>query len=47
MVGAQDGPKVVGPLKLKLSGGLVYVVYAVGTLANGTFDLLVQAIPIP
>jgi hypothetical protein len=44
---AQDGPKVLGPLKLKLTGGLVYVVYAVGTFANGTFDLLVQAIPIP
>ena len=44
MFGAQDGPKVVGPLKL--SGGLVYVVYAVGTLANETFDLLVQAISI-
>lgn len=45
--GAQDGPKVVGPLKLRLDDGLVYVVYAAGTLANGTFDLLVQAIPIP
>ena len=44
---AQDGPKVLGPLKLKLNAGLVYVVYAVGTFNNGTFDLLVQAISIP
>ena len=39
--------KVAGPVKLRVPAGVSAYVYAVGSLANGTFQLLVQTVELP
>jgi hypothetical protein len=42
---AGDDEPVLGPVDLDLDEGTAYLVYAVGSLEDGTLDLLVQSIP--
>ena len=45
-IGASGGGTVAGPIPLGLDADVAYTAIAVGSLDNGTFDVLVLAIPL-